>query len=257
MGRWPFSCDPSTDTPSGIVEDADPIGEDMYDTLIPVIVARKWQIAEGYRAVEIRTASKSMLPAFDEGSCVTLCLNSAGDKGRIYPLLCVSSLSNGYVVGTRQGDEGGTDNLPPDFPLNERDEVFVGVPQSPPTILDDRVPSILFAGGIGAASIAGIAKRLASAGQRFEVHNFARSADRAILREEFDTLRSHGKVYHYFGLSDNLFAQKSSHAMCPIQADTQIYCSGPPAFMELVERQAREWVYAANIHKIVLGDKTA
>jgi ferredoxin-NADP reductase len=123
--------------------------------------------------------------------------------------------------------------------------------------LDDRVRSILFAGGIGAASIAGIAKRLAAAGQRFEVHNFARSADRAILREKFDELRNHGKVYHYFGLSDDLFAQKSSHAMSPTQADSQIYCSGPHAFMDFVERQASEWVHAANIHKIVLGNQTA
>ena len=229
----------------------------MRDNLIPVIVSRKWQIANGYHAVELRTTSKSALPPFNDGSCVTLCLNSTGDNERIYPLLGVSSLSDGYVVGTRQDGDGGTDSLLSRFPLNERDEVFVGSPQSPPTILDDRARSILFAGGIGAASIVGIARRLASASQRFEVHNFARSADRAVLREEFDALRRHGKVYHHFGLSDDLFAQKSSHAMSPTHANTQIYCSGPPAFMDLIERQAREWVYAANVHKIALGDQTA
>ncbi|WP_235851239.1 oxidoreductase [Paraburkholderia piptadeniae] len=200
----------------------------MHDNLIPVIVGRKWQIAQGYYAVELRTTSKSALPPFNDGSCVTVCLNSAGDKERIYPLLRVSSLSDGYVVGTRQEDDGRTDSLLSGFlPLNERDEVFVGTPKSPPTILDDRARSILFAGGIGAASIAGIAKRLASAGQRFEVHIFARSADRAVLREEFDALRSHGTIYHHFGLSDDLFAQKSSHAMSPTHANTQIYCSAP------------------------------
>jgi ferredoxin-NADP reductase len=230
----------------------------MRDNLIPVIVGRKWQIAKGYHAVELRTTSKSVLPPFNNGSCVTLCLNSAGDKQRIYPLLGVSSLSDGYVVGMRQEGDGRTDSLLTKFPLNERDEVFVvGTPESPPTILDDRARSILFAGGIGAASIVGIAKRLASAGQRFEVHNFARSADRAVLREEFDALRSHGEVYHHFGLSDDLFAQKSSHAMSPTHANTQIYCSGPPAFMDLIECQAREWVYAANVHKIALGDQKA
>jgi ferredoxin-NADP reductase len=229
----------------------------MRDNLIPVIVGRKWQIANGYHAVELRTTSQSALPPFNDGSCVTLCLNSTGDKERIYPLLGVSSLSDGYVVGTRQDGDGRTDSLLSRFPLNERDEVFIGSPQSPPTILDDRARSILFAGGIGAASIAGIAKRLALAGQRFEVHNFARSADRAVLREEFDALRSHGKVYHHFGLSDDLFAQKSSHAMSPTNANTQIYCSGPPAFMDLIEGQAREWVYEANVHKIALGDQTA
>ncbi|MBN3752298.1 oxidoreductase [Paraburkholderia sp. Tr-20389] len=229
----------------------------MRDNLIPVIVGRKWQIANGYHAVELRTTSRSALPPFNDGACITLCLNSAGDKERIYPLLGVSSHSDGYVVGTRYEAEGRTDSLLSRFPLNERDEVFIGFPKNQPTILDDRVRSILFAGGIGAASIAGIAKRLASAGQRFEVHNFARSADRAVLREALDALRDHGKVYHHFGLSDDLFAQKSSHAMSPTHANTQIYCSGPPAFMDLIERQAREWVYAANVHKIALGDQTA
>ncbi|MEX3935161.1 oxidoreductase [Paraburkholderia phymatum] len=229
----------------------------MHDNLIPVIVSRKWQIAEGYHAVELRPTHKSVLPPFDDGSRVTLCLNSAGGKERIYPLLGFSSLSDGYVVGTRQGGDGRANNLRSDFPLNERDEVFVGIPESPPTIVDERVRSILFAGGLGAAPIAGIAKRLASAGQRFEVHNFARSADRAVLREELHALRRHGEVNHYFGLSDDLIAQKSSHAMSPTHANTQIYCSGPPAFMDCIERQAREWVYAGNIHKIVLGDHTA
>jgi len=229
----------------------------MRDNLIPVIVSRKWQIANGYHAVELRTTSRSALPPYNDGSCVTLCVNSTGDNERIYPLLGVSSLSDGYVVGARQESNDKTDSPLSPFLLNERDEVFVGAPKSPPTILDNCARSILFAGGIGAASIAGIAKRLASAGQRFEVHNFARSADRAVLREDLDALRSHGKVSHYFGLSDDLFAQKSAHAMSPTHANTQIYCSGPPAFMDLIERQAREWVYAANIHKIALGDQTA
>lgn len=229
----------------------------MRDNLFPVTVSRKWQIANGYHAVELRTTSKAPLPPFIEGSCVTLCLNSTGDKERTFPLLGVSSLSDGYVVGTRQHGDGRTNSLLSQFALNERDEVYVGSLKSPPTILDDRARSILFAGGIGAASIAGIAKRLASAGQKFEVHNFARSADRAVLREELDALRIHGMVYHHFGLSDDLFAQKSSHAMSPTHANTQIYCSGPPAFMDLIERQAREWVYEANVHKIALGDQTA
>ncbi|KAA1011410.1 oxidoreductase [Paraburkholderia panacisoli] len=229
----------------------------MLDNLIPAIVGQKWQIAEGYRAVELRTTSRSLLPPFDDGSCVTLCLHHSGGKERMYPLLCVPNLPNAYVIGMRQEGDDRTDNLQSDFPLNERDEVFVGTPKSLPTIFDDRVRSILFAGGIGAASIAGIAKRLASAGQRFEVHTFARSADRAVLREEFDALRGRGKVHHHFGLSDDQFAQKTSHAMSPTHANAQIYCSGPPAFMDLVERQARKWVYAANIHKITLGDQTA
>jgi hypothetical protein len=89
------------------------------------------------------------------------------------------------------------------------------------------------------------------------VHNFARSAERAVLREEIDALQCHGKVYQYFGLSNDLFGQKSSDAMSPTHGNTQICCSRPPAFMDLIERQAREWVYASKVHKIALGDQPA
>ncbi|SAK95970.1 ferredoxin [Caballeronia glebae] len=143
------------------------------------------------------------------------------------------------------------DNL---MPVIECDETFVGIPQSPPIALNERVRSILYCGGPGAASIVGIAKRLASAGRKFEVHHFAQSTDRAAFRDEFDALRDHGKVYHHLDLTDDLFAQKSAFTMSPTHACTQIYCSGPPAFTDLVERQAREWVHASNIHKIVPGD---
>jgi ferredoxin-NADP reductase len=221
----------------------------MRDNLIPVIVGRKWPIAEGYHAVEIRAASNAALPPCDEGACVTLCLDNVGDQGRTYPLLAASIPFEGYVFGARHRLASG-------FELKERDEIFVAPPKRAPTIPGECVRSILFAGGIGAASIAGIAKRLAAAGQRFEFHHFARSADRAVLQDEIDALRTHGKVHRYLDLPDALFEQTCSHALSPARAGTQIYCSGPPAFMDRVARQAREWVYAANIHTIVLGDET-
>ncbi|WP_233856994.1 oxidoreductase [Paraburkholderia sp. HD33-4] len=229
----------------------------MRANLIPVIVGRSWQIAEGYHAIELRTTSGSVLPPFADGASIALCRNHAGNNGRIYPLLHDSSLSNTYVVGARQRDDRKADSPAAGFPMKEGDEAFVGMPISPPTVLDDRVRSILYAAGIGAASIAGIAKRLASAGQKFEVHHFARSADQAVHREVFDAIQNHGKVYRYFGLPDDLVVEKSAHAMSPTHPTTQIYCSGPLAFMDFIEHQGREWVYAENIHKIVLGEQHA
>ncbi|MFL9909139.1 hypothetical protein [Paraburkholderia sp. RL17-337-BIB-A] len=44
----------------------------MRDNLIPVIVGRKWQIAKGYDAVELRTTSKSALPPFNNGASLSV-----------------------------------------------------------------------------------------------------------------------------------------------------------------------------------------
>ncbi|MGF6904207.1 oxidoreductase [Paraburkholderia sp. GAS348] len=225
----------------------------MHDNLLSVIVTRKWQLAESYHAVELQTKSGSELPSFDDGSCVTLFLDNVIGKERIYPLCCFTSRPRAYVIAVRQ-DDGETDTETAGISLNQGDEALIVTPRSPTVILDGRTQSILFAGGVGAASIAGIAKRLALAGQKFELHNFARSPERAVFRQELDALKSEGRVHHHFGLDADRLEQATSHAMSPAHANTQIYCSGPPAFMDLIERKARDWVYPANIYKILLGD---
>jgi ferredoxin-NADP reductase len=226
----------------------------MHDNLLSVIITRKWQLAESYHAVELQTKSRSELPSFEDGACVTLVLDNVIYRERIYPLCCFTSRPRAYVIAVRQ-DDGDSDTETADISLSQGDEAFIVTPRSPTVILDGRTRSILFAGGVGAASIAGIANRLALAGQKFELHNFARSPDRAVFREELDALKREGRVHHHFGLNADRLEQTTSHAMSPAHANTQIYCSGPPAFMDLIERQARDWVYPANTHKILLGDR--
>ncbi|REE22522.1 vanillate O-demethylase ferredoxin subunit [Paraburkholderia sp. BL27I4N3] len=226
----------------------------MHDKLLSVVVTQKWQLAESYHAVELQTRCRSELPPFDDGSCVTLVRDDVTCKEKIYPLCRSTSRSRSYVIAVRQ-DDGRADSKTADITLSQGDEAFIVTTRSPSVILDGRTQSILFSGGVGAASIAGIAKRLALAGQKFELHNFARSPERAVFREELDALKRESRVYHHFGLDADRLEQATSHAMSPAHANTQIYCSGPPAFMDLIERQARDWVYPANIHRIFLGDR--
>ncbi|WP_168790121.1 oxidoreductase [Paraburkholderia aromaticivorans] len=224
----------------------------MRDNLVSVIVSRKWQLAEGYDAVQLQTRSRSEVPPFADGACVTLVLDNANYNEKTYPLCCSSSQPLGYVIAVRQHD-GDTDTKTTDVSFNQGDEAFVGTPRNPTIVLDGRGRSLLFAGGVGTASILGIARQLASANQSFELHNFARSPERAVFRDELDALQSHGKVYQHFGLAAERLIQTTHHALSPAHANTQVYCSGPPTFMDLIERQAREWVYPGNIHKLVLG----
>jgi ferredoxin-NADP reductase len=230
----------------------------MHDDLLSVIVTRKWQLAENYHAVELQTRSRSELPSFVDGACVTLVHDRVLGKERTYPLCGFTSRPGAYVIAVRQRDGDpytATDTA--SMPLSQGAEAFIFVPRSPTVVLDGSTRSILFAGGVGAASIAGIANRLALAGHKFELHNFARSPERALFREELDAIKVEGtgRVHHHFGLNADRLAHTTSHAMSPAHANTQIYCSGPPAFMELIYRQARDWVYPANIHKIVLGGR--
>jgi ferredoxin-NADP reductase len=226
----------------------------MHDHLLSVIVTRRWHLAESYHAVELQTRFRSELPLFDDGACVTLAFNSGNFKERTYPLCRSLSRPRAYVIAVRESD-GNPDTESAEISLCRGDEAFIATTRSPTVVLNGCTQSILFAGGVGAASITGIANRLALAGQKFRLHNFARSAERAVFREELDALKSEGEVHHHFGLNADRLAQTASHAMSPAHADTHVYCSGPPAFMDIIERQAREWVYPANVHKIFLGER--
>jgi ferredoxin-NADP reductase len=225
----------ATHTSTNVREDEGPIGGDMQDDRLSVTITRKWQLAESYHAVELQTRSRSELPSFDDGACVTLVLDKVISKERTYPLCRSASRPGAYVIAVRQ-DNGESDTETEGISLSQGDEAFIGMPRSPTVILDGHTRSILFAGGVGAASIAGIANRLASAGQQFELHNFARSPERAVFREELDALKREGTVHHHFGLNADRLEQTTAHAMSPAQASTQLCCSGPPAFMDLIER---------------------
>jgi vanillate O-demethylase ferredoxin subunit len=232
------------------------IGEVMHDTLLPVVITRRWRLAESYHAVELQSRSRLKLPALDDGACVTLAFNNVIGMQRTYPLCRFMSRPSAYVIAVRQ-DDGNPETPSGNISLSRGDEAFIATTRSPTLILDGHTRSILFAGGVGTAAIAGIANRLALAGQKFELHNFARSPERAVFRDELDALKSEGSVHHHVGLNAERLEQTASHALHPAQANTQIYCSGPPALMSLIERHARDWVYPHNIHKIVLGDRSA
>lgn len=220
----------------------------MHENRIAVVVTRKWQLAEGYHAVELQTKSKSELPPFDDGALINVVKDTGNIAGKTFPLVHPYSGRDAYVLGIRQEE-----TIDAALPLNRGDEILIGSPITTSVRVEACARYVLFGGGIGIAAIAGVARRLASNGKRFELHSFAHTPERAVFKDELEALSALGKVDQHVGKSDAQIAQAALHAMSPTHANSQIYCSGPPAFMNLIQRHAREWVHAGNIHKIVLG----
>jgi hypothetical protein len=102
----------------------------MHDNLLSVIITRKWQLAESYHAVELQTESRSELPSFDHGACVTVVLDNAIYKERTYPLCCSTSRPRAYVIAVRQA-AGDSDTETADISLSQGDEAFIAMPRSP------------------------------------------------------------------------------------------------------------------------------
>ncbi|SAK91020.1 hypothetical protein [Caballeronia ptereochthonis] len=230
----------------------------MHDGLIEVTVSRTWQLATGYCAVELRAKRNAALPPFDEGAMLDVVLDASANRSRVQPLHRKASRRETYVVGVRTQSGPGVEARPIDDTIfRPGSDLLVRPPENLPLEIDERARYILFAGGLGVATIAGIARRLADANKSFELHHFAQSADRTLFREELQALAPVGKIHHHVGLSVDQIAQTVSHALSPSSANAQIYCSGPPRLMDLIQLAARDWVYPRNVHKIYLGERKA
>jgi ferredoxin-NADP reductase len=227
----------------------------MLDGMIAAVVTRRWQLAQGYHAVEIETGYQSELLLFDDGAVIDIACESNGRTVRAHPVWHHPSREDAVVFGVRQENFASLERAADKFSWNQGETLYVSPPRCTKVTMDCNARYILFSAGLGVTAIAGIAASLASAGKCFEVHNFARARERALFKTELDALGVRGTVRHHFGLSEDVIAQSAAHAMSPTHSNSQIIFSGPPAFMALVERQAREWVHPSNIQKIVLGER--
>ena len=227
----------------------------MQSNMIAAVVTRRWQLAQGYHAVEVETKHHSEVPPFEDGAIVDLTRDQEGRAVRSHPLWHLPSREDAFVVGVRQEAEAKGTRDVSDFSWNRGDEFYIGAPRNTEIVMDRKSRYILFSAGLGVTAIAGIAKRLAAADQLFEIHNFARTVERSIFREELDSLSAYGRVTTRIGLKEEEIELATSLAVSPTHPNSQIIFSGPPSFMKQVERQAREWVYPSNVHKIILGEK--
>ncbi|MFL9898938.1 oxidoreductase [Paraburkholderia fungorum] len=228
----------------------------MDESMIAAIVTRRWALAQGYQAVELETKHCAELPPFGDGAIVDLASDNESRVGRTHPLWRIPSRSDAFVVAVRHDADRGINRQGSDFLWNRGDEIYVGSPRETAVVMEQNARYILFSAGVGAKAIAGVARNIASAsGCRLEVHNFARTPERAVFRSDLDDLRDHAQVNHRIGLSEEQIASAAAHALSPTHANSYVICSGPPSFMKLIERQALQWVYPSNVHKIVLGER--
>lgn len=228
----------------------------MDEKMIAAIVTRKWPLAQGYHAVELETKHQMELPPFEDGAIVDLVRDNGSRTVRSHPLWRIPSRCDAFVLGVRQEADRETKQVSSGFSWNRGDEIHMGVPRDTAVVIDRSARYILFSAGVGVKAIAGVARHIASvAGCCLEIHNFARTPERAVFRTDLDELRDHAQVNHRIGLSEEQIANATAHALSPTHASSHVICSGPPAFMKLVECQALQWVYPSNMHKIVLGDR--
>jgi ferredoxin-NADP reductase len=230
----------------------------MGKNRIAAIVTRRWQLAQGYHAVELETKHRAELPPFKDGAVVDLARDNGSRAVRTHPLWHIPSRRDALVLGIRQDAHRGTSLPGSDFLWNRGDEIYIGVPRNTAVVIDQSARYILFSAGVGVKAVAGVARHIASlTGRCLEIQNFARTPERIVFRADLDELRDHAKVSYQIGLTEAQIASATAHALSPTHANSHVICSGPPSFMTLIERQALQWVYPSNVHKIILGERAS
>lgn len=72
----------------------------MHEKMLAAVVTRKWQLAQGYLAIEIETKYPTQLPPFDDGAIVDLVRHTSSN---IVPIPCGAFL----LVTTRSSSVSG------------------------------------------------------------------------------------------------------------------------------------------------------
>jgi len=186
--------------------------------------------------IDLRDEDGWELPPFSAGAHIDLLTDSGV---RQYSLLSDPLERNRYEIGVLLEPEGrgGSRWV---HRLRARDEVLASLPRNH-FALDVSFPRhVLIAGGIGVTPLLSMARTLASLDRPFEVHYFVRDASRAVFVDDFLALikpeNMHVHVHPSPGKEDVL-----AFALARAGEDAAIYCCGPGAMLDEVERRTSNW----------------
>ena len=200
-----------------------------------VVVARKWEPAEGIAGFELQSVSGT-LPTFQPGAHIDVHLPNG--------LIRQYSLTNGpgeldaYRIGVKREPKsrGGSSVL--HDTIAEGDVLAISEPRNNFTLRRDSDRTMLIAGGIGVTPLLAMAQTLHNERLGFELHYFAQAPDHVAFREVLDRL---GPAVHlHLGLSPDATGEALATICSNSGDDGQIYVCGPGPMLDAARRIARE-----------------
>lgn len=217
----------------------------MNTSLISVLVADKYAVAQDTVCLEFTPLNGGILPGYAPGAHLDVHLPSG--LIRQYSLLDADSASPAryrIAVLRESISRGGS------VALHDRVQVGDILQISAPRnhfALQPAMHSVLFAGGIGITPLLCMGRHLLAQGASFTLHYSSRTQARAAffadIQRDFST-----RIQCYFDDQPNQVLDVAAVlAACP--ADTQVYLCGPTGYIDCVRTQAQAaGLDAARIH---------
>lgn len=204
----------------------------------PVIVERKWLIAEGIMAFSLVDASGAALPDFTAGAHITVRVPAPGQP----PILRTYSLCNApgelqrYALGVKlepasRGGSAGMHNA-----VKIGDVLEISAPQNHFPLAIDARTHLLLGAGIGIAPLLAMAQHLHANGADFALHYFARGPEHVAFMDRLQASVAAGRVHFHFGLNPADTERELTALLARAPANHHAYACGPAPFMQAVLR---------------------
>lgn len=200
-------------------------------TMIDVNLVAARNEARDIRLLELAAASGEVLPPVEPGAHIDLQL--PGGVVRQYSLTNVAKQPRKYAIVVKRdpASRGGSRYIFDDLQVGQT--LRISAPRNTFRLVDEAVPAVLIAGGIGITPIWAMVQHLKATGRRWELHYSCRSrGDMAFLGElqglaqarlHFDDERQ-GQLLDLAAIVDNA------------PEDATFYCCGPQPMLAAFER---------------------
>jgi vanillate O-demethylase ferredoxin subunit len=205
-------------------------------TTIPVRVKAIVEEAIDIKTYELVAADGSALPAFTPGAHIDVHLGAG--LMRQYSLCNDPGECERYVIAVKKEPQSRGGSRRMSEGLKPGDLIEISAPRNHFALAPDASHSVLLAGGIGITPLLAMARQLAAAGARFELHYFTRSPAYTAFRALLSAAPFAGKVHLHFGLEPDQLAVLLRQLIGVRPDGAHLYLCGPTPFMEMVRASA-------------------
>lgn len=154
-----------------------------------------------------------------------------------------------YVVAVKLEPEsrGGSQALHDHVEVGH--ELEISAPRNLLSVAEHADRHILVGAGIGITPMISIAYHLHRAGEEFDLHYFARSAEEAAFRDLLGDRSGFGeRVHFHFGVQRGNQPAVLDGAFAGLTGASHVYTCGPQGFMDRVRELASSIIPEANVH---------
>lgn len=212
-----------------------------HNSLTPLVVSTKKEIANDVFLFEIKHAKGEELPAFTAGA--HLPIKTPSGVMRHYSICGSPADTHRYWIAVKREPEGRGGSISMVDQVSPGDELHVGKPQNLFELSDKAKSFIFIAGGIGITPMMSMIKQLQSTedARPFKLYYLSRTPEGAAFVDELTTNALSGKVKIHHTHGD----PAQSFDLWPIvekaTSGTHVYCCGPTRLMDSVRDMTGHW----------------